>query len=209
MSMRPDSYVDTHPKSARILAPKGTVKPSPVAALREELRQSDNAREMLQAELGFTQKELEEDIRKIAALEREAKKLSTALTAAHEQQEETEREKDELRSQAAQLQREKTALTLERNDLDAKRIQLEKQVSDLEKTVAQQRARLDNVEQELADVKEHAMMQSAAMIKDAEATIKKQEVDLMMLRTERDTLKNRTADQEKVMQLHVPFYDYL
>lgn len=195
---RPDGYVDTHPKP-KLTRPKSVVKPgaSPMVELKQQLKEAENEKEMLAAELGFTQKELEEDIKKIAALERDAARLTLALKAAHEAQDELEKERTLLKAEIERLLGVIDHMTAEKADLQQQIATHLGRIGSLEASLAEARAQIT----ELTRLGEGDRKSSQARLDDlsrsSAATIKNQQAEIGTLTTERDTLKARVAALEE------------
>jgi chromosome segregation ATPase len=195
---RPDSYVDTHPKPAKpkTKVSKVPVGVSPMVQLKDELKAVSSEKDMLAAELGFTQKELEEDIRKISALEREIAKLNVALRGALQAQDELERERALLKNQIADLQRSLEILTAERDDLVHQVTMLKARIADLESQLAAAAERERQTQMQLERERKEAEERYATLDRDSRATIDKQSGEISSLVSDRDALRARVADLE-------------
>lgn len=195
---RPDSYVDTHPKvSLRKPVVKAKPGSTPVTQMKQDMQELRTEKEMMSAELGYLQKELEDDVKRIQSLENEIKKLNMALAAAHEQQEELEKHRDVLKNEVATLKEALRSMTAERDALLEKVAQLNAENERLTGVVNAAEERYSAL-----DAERHAQLAEAAarydsLAKSTGETIERQAGELGVLTAERDALRGRAMKAEE------------
>ena len=170
--------------------------------LKQALTDATSQKEMLSAELGFTQKELEEDIKKIAAMESEIKKLHVALRGSHEQQDELERERALLKSEITNLKHDIDVLTEERDNLSALVADLTARIAALQKQCSQVAIRIDQLQRQIDDDRTAARSRYDELAASSAATAARQAGQIDALAAETTEQKERIRQLEaRVAQL--------